>query len=77
MKESLGSRLRRLREWQVWTQEELSLRSGVPVVTISRLENDYNAGNPRPSTIGKLAGALNVTPTYLLFGDADYIKTAA
>ena len=66
---TLARQLKALRDQQVWTQEELAERSGVPVVTISRIENGYNKGTPRQSTIAKLAKALDVTPTFLMFGE--------
>jgi len=52
------------------TQEELAAAAGVPVVTISRIENGHT-GEPRPSTVRKLAKALGVDPTWLIFGAED------
>ncbi len=68
MSETIGQRLRELRERKVWTQMDLAARAGVSYVTISRIENGYGDGLPRPSTIQKLAAALGVTPEYLVFG---------
>lgn len=56
-------RLRELRERAVLTQEDLAQRSGVAVVTISRVEGGQGA---RISTIRKLAGALNTAPEELV-----------
>ncbi len=65
---TVGERLREARRRKVWTQEDLARESGVPVVTISRIENDRQANQPRPSTIRRLAGALGVEPAWLLLG---------
>ncbi len=67
---TIGQRLRSARLRQVLSQEDLAVRSGVPVVTISRIEND-RYGTPRPSTARKLAEALIVTPGWLLFGEGE------
>jgi transcriptional regulator with XRE-family HTH domain len=78
MEEPMSKRLRVLRLSHVWTQEDLGEKSSVPVVTISRLENDHNAGMPRQSTVRKLAAALGVSPAYLLFGEeVGELKSAA
>jgi transcriptional regulator with XRE-family HTH domain len=55
----------------VWTQEDLAKASGVQVVTISRIENGKVAGRPRQSTIRKLAQALDVEASWLLFGRSE------
>ncbi|MGI8403928.1 MAG: helix-turn-helix domain-containing protein [Thermomicrobiales bacterium] len=67
--ESFGERLKRLRSRKVWTQVELAEKSRLPVITISRLENGYNNGSPRQSTVERLSSALGVSRTYLLFGE--------
>jgi transcriptional regulator with XRE-family HTH domain len=67
--ESFGERLRRLRLGEVWTQEDLAGHSGVPVVTISRLETGWEGQSPRPSTVKRLANALGVSARYLMFGE--------
>ena len=69
--DTIGERLRRARDRRDWTQEELARRSGVPVVTISRIENDRYGERPRQSTIRRLAEALGVDPAWLLFGDGE------
>ena len=74
---SLSARLKQVRERRVMTQEELATAAGVPVVTISRIENGHT-GEPRPSTVRKLAKALSVDPTWLIFGEDDTeVKMAA
>ena len=67
--DTIGERLRAARDRRVWTQEDLARASGVPVVTISRIENDRHEGRPRQSTIRKLADALGIDPAWLVFGD--------
>jgi transcriptional regulator with XRE-family HTH domain len=76
--QALGTRLQQTRKRKVLSQEELAAAAGVPVVTISRIENGH-AANPRPSTVRKLAAALGVEPGWLLFGDevSDTGKAAA
>ena len=66
---TIGERVRRARDRRVWTQEDLSRASGVPVVTISRIENDRPENRPRQSTIRRLADALGVDPAWLLLGE--------
>ncbi len=68
---TVGERLRVARDRKVWTQEDLARESGVPVVTISRIENGHLEGQPRQSTIRRLAAPLGVEPAWLLFGDEE------
>ena len=58
------SRLRALRERRVLTQQELAQKAGITRATLSRLEG--GADNPYPSTIRKLAAALEVDPQALM-----------
>jgi transcriptional regulator with XRE-family HTH domain len=62
---SVADRLRRAREDRGWSQVELSKRSGVHAMLISRIETkakkDVNA-----ATLRKLAQALRVSGDYLL-----------
>ena len=74
---TVGERLREARRRKVWTQEDLARESGVPVVTISRIENDRQENQPRPSTIRRLAAVLGVEPAWLLLGEAEDQKKAA
>src|SRR5262245_54394930 len=73
---TIGQRLRNARDRQLLMQEELAERAGVPVLTISRIENDRYTERPRQTTIRKLALALGVDPVWLAFGD-DEGKAAA
>lgn len=57
MASEFGTVLRRLREKAGLTQEELERRSGISVSTIRGLENGRR-GNPRMTTVQKLADAL-------------------
>ncbi len=73
--DTIGKRLQTARDRRVWTQEDLAREAGVPVVTISRIENDRYEERPRQSTIQKLAGALKVDPAWLVFGgDSEVIE---
>lgn len=67
---TIGQRLRSARLRQALNQEDLAAQSGVPVVTISRIENDHY-DMPRPATVRKLATALTVSPGWLLFGEGE------
>jgi transcriptional regulator with XRE-family HTH domain len=60
----IGDRVKKLREKEVITQEELAQRAGVAVVTLSRIER--NLADPHVSTIRKLARVLNVDPRELV-----------
>jgi len=66
---AMGARLRAARQRKAWALEDLAQASGVMVATLSRLENDKQ--EPRPSTIRKLAAALDVEPGWLLLGEDD------
>ncbi len=72
---AVGARLRLARQRKVWTLEDLAQASGVMVATLSRLENGKQEA--RPSTIRKLAAALEVEPGWLLFGEDREVKLAA
>lgn len=65
--QTMGERLAAARKRRVMSQEELAEAAGVPVVTISRIENGHTEA-PRPSTARKLAVALDVEPAWLVFG---------
>ena len=67
--DTVGARLRLARQRKVWSLEDLAGASGVVVATLSRLENGKQ--DARPSTIRKLATALDVEPRWLLLGDED------
>lgn len=69
--ETIGQRLRRLRTRRLMTQEELAAASKIPALTISRIENDHNAGMPRAKTVKALATALDVPAPYLMFGEEE------
>ncbi len=67
--ETIGRRLEASRDRRLWTQEKLAAESAVPVVTISRIENDRYSQRPRVATLQKLADALGVPLEWLVFGD--------
>lgn len=59
--------LQKIRKAKGMTREELSIKSGVPIVTIKALENGLNnAENMKLSTLLKLSKALNVKAKKLL-----------
>ena len=60
-----GEKLRRLRLGRAWTQEQLATHSRVSQSTIAQIEKGHRP-NPHPSTLGKLAEALGVSPAELL-----------
>lgn len=58
-------KLKELRSEKVLTLRELSEESGVTLNTIWRLESGYSK-SARPSTIRKLAKALDIEPSELV-----------
>ncbi len=69
--DDIGERLRLARMRKVWTQADLARESGVPIVTLSRIENGHHQGTPRQSTIHKLATALDVDAAWLFLGEGE------
>jgi transcriptional regulator with XRE-family HTH domain len=67
---TLAERLKDARRAAMLTQEELAEESGVGVATIRRIEGGSFEGEPRFSTLRKLAGALDLEPLEL-HPDAD------
>lgn len=67
--DSIGNRLRHARERRLWTQDELAQKSGVRVVTISRIENGHFTKRPHQRTLRSLAEALGIDATWLAFGN--------
>ncbi len=63
-----GAKLKRLREQQFLTREELAEQVGSHRDHIGRLERD-EVTNPRMATIRKLAAALGVDPAELVKGE--------
>lgn len=70
-----GAKLRRLRLARTLTIRELADRSGVNHAAISQIERAKRA--PHPSTIRKLATALDVDPEALLLDLEDDMGKAA
>ncbi len=60
----IGDRLKDVRVRRALTQEELAAKAGIGKNTVNRMERDLT--EPRPSTLRKLAGALNVDPAELV-----------
>jgi len=64
----IGENVKHWRERRAMSQEDLAKQAEVSPNTIWRLENENRM--PRPSTLRKLATALNVDPGVLLDGKA-------
>ncbi len=62
----IGDTLKRLRTESALTQEELAANAGLTTAAVARIER--NEANPRPSTLRKLAAALEVDPAELVRG---------
>jgi transcriptional regulator with XRE-family HTH domain len=60
-----GEKVKRLRRGKAWTQAQLARESGVGQSTVAQIESGARP-NPHPSTLGKLAEALDVSPAELL-----------
>jgi transcriptional regulator with XRE-family HTH domain len=60
----VGNRLKRLRILNALSQAELAEKAGLTTAAVARIERDE--AEPRPSTLRKLAGALNVQPRELI-----------
>ncbi len=60
----VGDRLKNLRTLNALTQAELAERTGLTTAAVTRVERDEV--EPRPSTLRKLAKALNVQPRDLI-----------
>ena len=67
-RQSIGSRIRRLREAAGMTQEEMSSRAGIGRVTLVRIENGEQS--PRYETLIALSGALGRPLAELLVDSA-------
>jgi transcriptional regulator with XRE-family HTH domain len=63
----IGQKLKRARLAKAMNQRQLAERAGVTQTTLVQLEN--NRQEPHPSTLGKLADALDVSPADLIEGD--------
>ena len=57
--ESLGARVRRLRQGAGLTQQQLATTAGLALTSLAQLERGVS-GDPRLSTLRALAGALGV-----------------
>jgi transcriptional regulator with XRE-family HTH domain len=60
----VGEKLKRLRTLNALTQAELAEAAGLTTAAVARIERDE--AEPRPSTLRKLANALNVQPRDLI-----------
>jgi transcriptional regulator with XRE-family HTH domain len=64
--QQFGENVRRARHDHGWTQEDLSARTGLAVVQISRIERGKR--EIRLTTLIRLLDAFNITPDTLLKG---------
>lgn len=62
--ESMGDRIKRLREKKGMTQKELAAAANITEASLSRYEN--NLRDPRPEILARLARALDTTTDYLI-----------
>ena len=60
----VGDNLKRLRTLNALTQEELASKAGLTPAAVARIER--NEAEPRPSTLRKLASALDVKPAKIV-----------
>jgi DNA-binding XRE family transcriptional regulator len=65
--ETMGDRIKQLRQAKGWTQEQLGTRLGVTKVAVSQWETG-GTSNVRLRTFLALAEELGTTPHYLIFG---------
>jgi transcriptional regulator with XRE-family HTH domain len=64
---TLGERLRHRRQLMGWTQERLAVKAGTNQAVIQKIENGKSL---RPRKIDRIAAVLDVTPAWLMFGEA-------
>ena len=74
---AIGERLLIARRRRVMTQTELAAAAGVTPLTVSRLERGDFQQSPRPSTVRKLCEALDIAPSWLLYGEEEEMGKAA
>ena len=67
MARHIGERVRTIRKRRALTQAELAEAANLSVDTISKVENGLH--EPRPPTVRKLAGALQVEVEILTVGE--------
>jgi transcriptional regulator with XRE-family HTH domain len=60
----VGTRLRRLRQREALTQDDLAQKAGLTTATVARAER--NERQPHMTTLRKLADALGVHPSALI-----------
>lgn len=69
--QTLGDRVRLARDRKLWTQRELSEATGITEATISRIENGKFQRRPYRGTLETLAGSLDVSLSWLVFGEQE------
>lgn len=75
MNETIGARVKKLREKRGLTQRGLALKANIANSTISRIEKNQNI--PYGNSLESLAKALNVSTDFILTGEVDVNTTPA
>lgn len=70
------SKIREFRESKGWSQEKLSIESGVPQSTISRIENKQGKRGASFSQLKKIAAALGTSVTEISEDEDEEKKSA-
>lgn len=71
---TIGERIKQLRLQKGVTQQELASKTGINDANIRKYESGRQ--NPKLETIEKIALALDVSPSVLIFGEADPLAYA-
>ncbi len=71
--QTVGDRLRWARRRRAWTQGDLANASGVSVPALTRIETGRT--QPRPTTLVKLAHALQVNVAWLSVGEEPMVRS--
>lgn len=70
--ETIGIKIKRLRDKKKWTQQDLADKIGVSYTTVSLYESD--ARKPSFKALSRIAEAFDVTLAFFLNGDFDQIN---
>lgn len=69
--DTLGDRVREARNRKLWTQRDLAQAAGLTPVTVSRIETGKHNRRPYRESLEAIAKALDVSPTWLAFGETE------
>ena len=67
IKETMGQRIQKLRQYRKWTSQRLAVEVGVDCTTVRRWEDDRFP--PKDKSLKALAKVFGVTEQFLLFGE--------